>query len=95
MNDMPAVTHNSAASRFEMHTTAGLAILDYVLHGQRIDFVHTGVPKAAEGKGYGTALAQAGLEHARDNGLSVTPTCPFVRAFIDSHSEFQSLVAPA
>ena len=45
-----------------------------------------------EGKGIGTALARAGLDHARDEGLVVKPMCPFVAAFVKRHPEYEPLL---
>jgi predicted GNAT family acetyltransferase len=39
-------------------------------------------------------LAREALDNARWRGLSVTPLCPFIRAYIDHHPEYEDLVAP-
>jgi predicted GNAT family acetyltransferase len=93
MSDTPLVANNAAASKFEARTDAGLAHLTYVLEGDTIDLTHTYVPKTAEMRGVGSALVRAALEYARSNGLKVIPTCPFVRAFLDKHPEYQELRA--
>ncbi len=41
---------------------------------------HTGVPKSMGGKGVGKALIKFLSAHARENGYSVYPGCPFVGA---------------
>jgi predicted GNAT family acetyltransferase len=94
MSDAPTVTNNIAASRFEVHTESGTALLKYVRHGDVLDLTHTKVPPAAEGGGIGAALVRAALEHARHEGLKVVPTCPFVRTYLKRHTEFADLVAP-
>jgi predicted GNAT family acetyltransferase len=90
---LPIVTNNVAASRFEAPTEYGLAILRYALRGDVIDLTHTAVPFEAEGRGIGSALVHAALEHARAAGLKVVPSCPFVRSYLGRHKEFASLVA--
>jgi uncharacterized protein len=95
MPDIPVVTNNTVASRFEAATNAGLARLDYVVSGNTIELVHTYVPEGATTHGVGSALARYALEHARANGLKVVPTCPFVRAFLERHPEYQDLRASA
>jgi predicted GNAT family acetyltransferase len=72
-----------------------LAELDYQRTGNEILFTHTGVPSALEGRGIGSALARAGLEYARAEGLTVVPLCPFVRSYIDRKPEYQPLVKQA
>ena len=89
---IPAITHDPERSRFVANTTHGEAVLDYMRDGKRIIFTHTGVPSAVEGKGIGTALARAGLDHARDEGLVVKPMCPFVAAFVKRHPEYEPLL---
>jgi predicted GNAT family acetyltransferase len=93
MTDVPAVTDNPAASRFEIPTDQGTAILMYRHRGDDLDLVHTEVPKALEGHGYAAALATAALSYARREGVKVIPTCPYVSAFLERHPEYADLVA--
>ena len=89
----PAVVVNELEQRFELWAGGRLAVLDYVRRGERIYLVHTEVPEEIERRGYGSALARAALEHARRERLRVVPSCPFVRAFIESHPEYAELRA--
>ena len=86
------VVHNEAQSRFEVNQDGHLAELDYRRVGDQIIFTHTGVPAALEGRGIASALAKAGLNYARDNGLAVVPICPFVKGYIERKPEYQALV---
>lgn len=86
------VTNNRDACRYEQETEHGLAVLEYLTDGSRIEFVHTEVPPQAEGGGIGGSLVRAALDDARERGLRVTPTCPFVRVFIERHPEYRALV---
>jgi len=79
------VVHNTSESRFEMQLPNGLAVLSYERDGDTIDLLHTKVPEADEGQGHGTALVRGALDHARDAGLRVIPSCPFVRAYVDKN----------
>jgi uncharacterized protein len=54
--------------------------------------VHTEVPDALEGRGYGAALAEAALGWAREEGATVIPSCPFVSAYITRHPAYADLV---
>ena len=93
MSDTPTVILNDAAHRFEIATDAGKAVLKFSLAGDTIDLEHTSVPHALEGGGYGSALARAALDHAREHHLKVVPTCAFVRAFMQRHKEYDDLRA--
>lgn len=89
----PRVENNAAASRFEIGSASGLSVLKYRREGQTLDLVHTEVPAALEGKGYGVALVEAALDFARREHLTIIPTCPFVRHYVDTHPETATLLA--
>ena len=93
MSDV-SVVNDVANHRFVVQQEGVEAELVYRLTPGRIAFVHTGVPAALEGRGIGSALAQAGLTYAAANSLAVLPYCPFVRGYIERHPEYQPLVSP-
>jgi predicted GNAT family acetyltransferase len=57
-----------------------------------IAFVHTEVDERLQGRGLADRLIRFALEDARSRGLAVLPFCPFVKAFIERHREFDDLV---
>jgi predicted GNAT family acetyltransferase len=59
----------------------------------RIIIHHTGVPKALGGRGVGVALVQRAVEDARAAGLKIIPLCPFAKAQIEKHKEWQDVLA--
>ncbi|MDQ2667177.1 MAG: N-acetyltransferase [Gemmatimonadota bacterium] len=93
MTDVPVPRLNTPASRFEIATPHGKAVLKFAERNGTIDLQHTSVPAALEGGGYGSALARAALDHARQNALKVIPTCRFVRTFMKRHHEYDDLLA--
>jgi predicted GNAT family acetyltransferase len=90
--DAVEVQRNEAAQRYETVVEGSPAIIQYEQDGDRIVFLHTEVPEALEGRGIGSALARAALEDARDRNLTVVPRCPFVRAYIRRHPEYETLL---
>jgi uncharacterized protein len=79
--------------RYEIRSDDLLAgHLDYMLRGDLIALVHTEVDPRFEGHGLGSRLIVYALDDARGRGLSVLPFCPFVKAYIESHSEYADLV---
>jgi predicted GNAT family acetyltransferase len=68
------------------------AIAEYRLEDGVINFFHTEVPPAFEGRGIGGALVRAGLAAARERGLKVQPDCPFFAAYFQRHPEAHDLL---
>jgi len=91
-NENILVSHNQEAQRFELTVNGHLAALDYIMAGEIIIFTHTGVPPAIGGRGLGTKLVKAGLDHAREKGLKVRSLCWFVSKYLRRHPEYQDLV---
>ncbi len=89
----PEVTHNQEERRFELAVDGHLAVLSYIVYGERITFTHTLVPSAIEGRGLGSKLVETGLHYARENGLKVRSTCWFVSKYIRHNPEYQDLLS--
>lgn len=88
------VTNNEGESRYELDVQGQMAVLGYHRRGSTIYLTHTEVPEALEGKGIGSRIVKHALDQARASGEKVAPWCPFVRAYIDRHPEYEELVAP-
>jgi uncharacterized protein len=88
----PSVVNNAGAGRFELHADGQVAVLDYVVAGGRLRLMHTEVPPELRGRKYAEVLARAGLEYARSARLRVVPFCPFVRAFLLRHPEYEPVL---
>lgn len=89
------VRDNPAEHRFEARVGDALAVAEYRLAPEGIEFNHTEVPEALKGWGVGNALAEAGLRAARERGLRVLPVCPFIASYIRKHREHHDLVHPS
>jgi len=88
-----AVRDNAALSRFELDAGGVTAFMNYRLGGGVIRLEHTETPPQARGRGIASQLTAGVLEIARKRGLKVVPRCPFVRAYLAQHPEFNDLVA--
>ena len=93
MPDTLTVSHDPATKQFEIRTEKGTAVLRYARQGPSLDLLHTEVPDELEGHGYGAALAKAALDYAKDEGLAIIPSCPFVSAYIRRHPKYAALIA--
>ena len=88
------VRHEPERMRFVVDMEGDDALIDYTRPAQGvIDLRHTFTPPAARGKGIAGAMVKAALEYAREAGLRVIPTCPYIAAYIEKHPEHADLVA--
>ena len=90
---MPQVRDNTERSRFEMDTSAGLAVADYRLNASTMTIYHSEVPLALRGRGHGARLVLGALRLAREKGYKIVPSCWFVREVMQSSDEFDDLWA--
>ncbi|APE38832.1 GNAT family N-acetyltransferase [Nocardia mangyaensis] len=65
---------------------------EYVERGNDTDFVHTEIDDAFAGKGLGGVLAKQAIEDVIARGRTVTAHCPFIRAYLDKHPEYDAHV---
>ena len=81
------VRDDPATHRFVVEIGGIEGFLDYRTEPGRIILVHTEVPEELGGHGVGTALVQAALARARNEGLTVAPWCPFARRWMRKHMD--------
>lgn len=89
---MSEVVNNEAARRFEVTVDGHTGFLNYAKAPGRIELIHTEVPAELGGRGVGGTLAKAALEYAKEAQLKVTPSCPFVKKYVERHPDYASLV---
>ncbi|MBX3513693.1 MAG: N-acetyltransferase [Xanthobacteraceae bacterium] len=89
---MSEVRDNPERHQFEMHVDGHTALAAYRLTPGTITFTHTEVPKELGGRGIGSQLAKGALDQVRTRGLKVVPLCPFIKAYIEKHAEYQDLL---
>jgi predicted GNAT family acetyltransferase len=91
-DDQGGVTDNADQSRFELPVDGNTAVLQYMERDGALYLTHTEVPPEMEGRGIGSRIVKHALDEAKRRGMKVAPWCPFVRAYIDRHPEYASLV---
>lgn len=85
---------NPGLQRFELRKDGTVAaVAEYKLGGGTLQFLHTQVEPAFEGRGLGSRLAKAALDEVRSRGLKAVPRCPFIAGYIAKHPEYQDLLA--
>ncbi len=87
------VSENADADRYEIHVDGTLGgFAQYVRRNGRTYFVHTEIDPAFGGRGLGGQLVKAALDSERAAERPIVPLCPFVKAFVERHPEYQDLV---
>ena len=84
---------NKERGRFEVPVENELAVADYKLTDNTMVFTHTWVPRELRGQGIGKELVRQALEYARSHDYRVKGKCPFVKSYLDNHSEFSGIIA--
>jgi predicted GNAT family acetyltransferase len=89
---MPDVIDNPTEHRYELNVDGHIAGAYYTLRDGIITFTHTEVPKELGGRGIGSQLVKGALDDVRAKHLKVVAQCPFVKGYIEKHSEFTDLL---
>jgi predicted GNAT family acetyltransferase/dienelactone hydrolase len=86
------VVDNPGESRYEARLgDKVVGWSEYELDGSRINFTHTEVDPAFEGRGFGSRLAAGALDHVRTRGLAVVADCRFIGSYLRRHREYDDL----
>lgn len=92
MGTSAVVTDADERRRFEAHVNGTLAgFAEYIRTPELVVYPHTVVEDEYEGQGIGSALARAALDDARERGLRVLATCPFIHSWMGRHPEYADL----
>jgi len=71
-----------------------LAEMTYSRLGEdKIIIDHTAVSDTLRGQGVGKALVKTAVDWARDQSVAIIPLCPFAKATLQRHPEWQDVVA--
>jgi uncharacterized protein len=69
------------------------AEMTYSRAGEKMIIIdHTDVPEALRGKKIGERLVRRAVEDARHDGIAIIPLCPFAKAQIARHPEWQDVL---
>ena len=90
---MTDVTDNTARRRFELEEEGKLAFADYRLRDGTLVIPHVEADPALRGKGTAGRLMEGVLDHARREGLKVSPLCGYAAAYMRRHKQFADLLA--
>lgn len=87
------VVDNTTDRQFELALEGDIALIAYRLVADNVYALdHTEVPESFEGKGVGSALVEKTLKLIESCGGKIIPYCPFVRAYLQRHPDWNRLV---
>jgi predicted GNAT family acetyltransferase len=86
------ITHDAAASRFEVALEGQRCVLDYRLADGVMTITHTGVPVAVRGRGIAAELVAAAFATARLQGWKVHPACSYAASWVHKHPDQADLL---
>lgn len=84
------VIHKPEDRRFEVWEDGAVGYVEYCLHDDALDILHTIVPYRLEGRGVGSALVKGAYDWARSERLGFAATCRFAVAWLRRHPEYNS-----
>ena len=85
---------DDSKGRYSVVVDGHTAEMTYSRAGEAMIIIdHTGVPDALRGQGVGVALVQRGVEDARAEGRKILPLCPYAKAQIEKHPEWQDVLS--
>jgi len=91
----PHVLHNPELSRYELWLgEEKIGHADYVFVGEEMQFPHTEVDPAHQGKNYAAILMREAFADVREKNLGkVWPVCPYVVTYMKRHPETHDLLS--
>jgi hypothetical protein len=70
-----------------------VAEMTYVWTGKNgISIDHTNVDEKLKGQGAGKQLVNKAIEFAQENGIKITPLCPFAKSVFDKEIVFRDVL---
>lgn len=87
------VVRNDEKHRYEVFYGGDLAgFAEYEERDDETVFTHTEIDGAFSGKGLGSTLAKHAIEDAVERKRAIRPLCPFIRAYLDKHPQYDAHV---
>jgi uncharacterized protein len=84
----------SSKGRYVVRLDGAEAEMTYSRAGESMIIIdHTEVPGTMRGRAVGLALVRRAVEDARREGRSIIPLCPFAKAQMSRHPDWQDVLA--
>lgn len=87
------IVNNEAENRFITSVDDLLSEIIYIrTDNNELLITGTHVPKELEGRGIAAAMTKFVLDYARENQLTVKPSCSYTIAYLKKHPEYNDLL---
>ncbi|KAJ6639968.1 Protein NATD1 [Pseudolycoriella hygida] len=88
-----SVQHDQKNSNFYVTLGDHKAFIEYSLAGNVMKLNHTVVPEIFGGRGVGKVLAEAVLDHCKQEGLQAELICDFIQHYYEKYgSKYESII---
>lgn len=85
------IIHNQSENCFEVTIDNMRSIVGYCLVEGEMHVTHTMVPKELSGQGIAAALTKELLQYAQQQQLRIKPICPYTKAYLERHPEYDAM----
>ena len=87
------VKHDVQNQKFFILIEGKEAYLRYIISDNNsMNMIKTYVPPELRNKGIAAEVVLKGMQYARENNLTVIPSCSYVDTFLKRHKEYKDLV---
>lgn len=86
---MSDVINDLQGSRFVIAIEGFEAYVLYTEDKETLDLYSTFTPRELRGKGLAEKVVKAAFEYAREKGLKVIPTCPYIHTFLERNPDYK------
>ncbi|MGH3352486.1 MAG: GNAT family N-acetyltransferase [Nocardioides sp.] len=94
-NETSSVTREHDPDRYQIAVDDAVAgFTQFVDDSNQRIFFHTVVHKEYGGRGLGSELVRHALDETRGQGVRIVPVCPYVKAFLERHTEYADDIDP-
>jgi len=88
MSESIQIEHDAQNKCFSAVIDGYQALLEYrVLDEHSIDIYHTFVPDELRGQGVAAVLAKEALAYAKQQELTVVPSCSYIAVYLERHPQ--------
>ncbi len=82
------IKHEQSAKEFVIEIDGQKAYVEYSIHDDSLDVLHTIVPKSLEGQGIAGTLVKEAYDYAIKEDLRPLATCSYAKVWLMRHPDY-------